>query len=81
VGGWVNSYIYRERERNAKTNLKMREKWKKREIWIKRKGWEKRPKLQRELMSIAKLIPKEGKCGKTKMLPHEHKNRLKKNVG
>jgi hypothetical protein len=26
VGGWVNSYIYRERERNAKTNLKMREK-------------------------------------------------------
>jgi hypothetical protein len=47
----------------------------------KEKGWEKRPKLQRELMNIAKLIQKEGKCGKNKMMAHEHKNRLKKNVG
>jgi hypothetical protein len=28
-------------------------------------------------MNIAKLIQKEGKCGKNKMLAHEHMNRLK----
>jgi hypothetical protein len=32
-------------------------------------------------MNIAKLIQKEGKCGKNKILAHEHKNRLKNNVG
>jgi hypothetical protein len=32
-------------------------------------------------MNIAELIQKEGKCGKNKMLAHEHMNRLKKNVG